>query len=568
MIKKILFLLLVFFPGLCSPGSAQTLYTRYKILFTDKNGTPFTLQDPTPYLSPRAIQRRIREHIVLDSTDLPVVPRYLDSLRDAGAVKILYVSKWLNLAVIQTSDQQALAKIAAFPFVKKSDSVALRMALSPFREDTLKFGGEDSLNPNPGGWLRTGSNPYGNSYAQIHLHQGDYLQQLGYRGQGMVVAMLDAGFQQVDVNRAFDSLRNDHRILGTWNFVYDTSYVYGYHFHGANCLSIMAANLPEEMVGSAPKASYLLLITEDVRSEQPIEEDNWVAGAEFADSAGADVISSSLGYNLFDNPVFNHSYADMNGKTTDITRGADLAVQKGMIVVNAAGNEGTSPWRYIIAPADGIGVLAIGAVNTNGQVAPFSSYGPSSDGRIKPDLASVGWNTSLVDITGQVTTGNGTSYACPNLAGLIACLWQAFPEMDNLQIIRAVEESADHYQNPDDRVGYGLPNFRVAYDSLKNIENALGAIQSSALLQGAQARVFPNPFHSLIHVIFHAKQDGKMNLRLLDAMGKTEVSQQIPVQGGEYHLVDWGNLSNLSQGIYFLQLVNGSFHQTFTLIKF
>ncbi len=541
---------------LCCSGQS---YTRYKIVFTDKNGTPFSLSEPQAYLSARAILRRQRQGIPIDSTDLPLVPGYIDSVLGSGDVTLLNHCNWLNQIVIQTSDSLALRRIASLPFVKAADSVGLRRAAPPETVPPDRFAPEKTVPPafRIRNFQGLSTLNYGASYPQIHLHHGDFLHDKGLLGQGMVIAMLDAGWDNINSNPALDSLFIQNRLLHTWNYVYDTSFVFGYHWHGANCLSIIASDLPGQMIGSAPKASFILLLTEDVRSEQPIEEDNWAAAAQFADSAGADLISSSLGYSLFDNPAFNLSYSDLNGKVADISIAAGLAVKKGMIVVNAAGNDGQDSWKHIVTPADGFGVFAVGAVDAQENIAPFSSYGPTADGRISPVVASVGWNTDLVDTSGNVTTGSGTSYATPNLAGLVACLWQAFPAMTNYQIMDAVEKSSDHSADPGDQIGYGVPDFEAAYDTLLKAgqDSILGHLDS--ILGTGNLKVFPNPFNGVVHIAFRPATSGDALFEIYDAAGRLVVSRPLNVTANTIALFNW-NLPDSGAGLFFIRVTLGT----------
>lgn len=443
-------------------------YSKHVIFFTDKNETSFSLNNPSAFLSAKSIARKTRYQVPIDSNDLPVVQRYVDSVRLAGVVTILGRSRWLNAVIIQTTDAAALQKINSFPFVKKRDSVALKSG-STILQQPAKL---PTINPlGPLNYARTSQTTadtfnYGASSNQIKIHKGEFLHNIGARGQTMSIAFLDAGFTGFQTNRFFDSARNRNQILGTWDFVSGNSNANEDHPHGLNCFSIVAAYIPGTFVGSCPEASYYLLRTEDAPTEQIIEEYNWVLGAEYADSAGADLISSSLGYTAFDNPVYDHSYADMNGNTTVISRMADLAAKKGILVVNSAGNDGSGSWRYIGAPADGDSVLSVGAVNNSGIIASFSSYGPTSDGQIKPDVVSVGSGTVLSNTSGNTTTGSGTSFSCPNMAGLAACLWQLFPEFNNWKIITTLRQSADRFNTPHEQYGYGLPNMKKAFGIL------------------------------------------------------------------------------------------------------
>ena len=449
----------------CSSSHAQ--FTRYIVRLKDKGTNPFSLSNPSQYLTARAIQRRTRYGIAIDSTDLPITPRYIDSIRLAGTVTILNSSKWLNQVAIQTSDAAALAKINAFPFVISAAPIGARMQPN---EQPVNKQLDAPITTGPGDPTPQIVNDYynyGQSFGQVHLHNGEFLHNRGFRGQGMQMAILDAGFYHYLSLPTFDSVRNNGQVLGTWDFVTGDASVDEDHPHGMNCFSIIAANMPGTFIGTAPKASFYLYRTEDVNTEYPIEEQNWAAGIERADSLGIDISSTSLGYNQFDNATFNHTYADLNGHTTLIAKAANLAARKGIIVVVAAGNEGNSAWHYIITPADADSAMAIGAVNTSGVVGSFSSYGPNSSGQIEPSVSAVGVNAIIANTTnGQPTTGNGTSFACPNMAGLTTCLWQAFPEVNNMSIIRNLQMASNRFNNPDNRTGYGIPNMKKAFVQL------------------------------------------------------------------------------------------------------
>lgn len=454
-----------------SIGESQAQFTRHIIWLKNKGNNSYSLSSPAAYLSTRALERRTRYSIVIDSTDLPVSSTYLSNISAVPNVTILNVSKWLNAVCIQTSDPAAITTIQAMPFVQSTGGLAARNAeTSPLIDDKfIKEGVPFPLLPfvNKNEGLTGDYYNYGNnSLLEMKLHKAEFLHNIGLRGQGMQIAMLDGGFYNYNSLRAFDSININRQILSTWDFVSRNATVSDDHTHGMQCLSTIAANIPGQFVGKAPQASFYLFRTEDVNSEYPIEEFNWVCGAEKADSSGADVISSSLGYFDFDNPVFNYTYQQMNGRTTIAVKGADRAAQKGILVFNSAGNEGTGSWRYIITPADGDSVVAVGAVNNAGAVASFSSYGPSGDGRTKPELASVGVAAVVQSSSGSVSAANGTSFACPNLAGMGTCLWQGFPEFSNMKVIEAMKRAGSKYNNPDDRVGYGIPDMKKAFASL------------------------------------------------------------------------------------------------------
>jgi serine protease AprX len=455
--------------GICCLLSALVMtqctiaQTRYIVQFRDKGSSPYSLATPLSYLSQRSIDRRSRYAIPIDSTDLPMTPRYVDSVRLSGTVTILNRSKWLNSVSIQTTDPGALSKIYSFPFVRSVAAIAARSFTGRSNKFLLE---ENQLAFSAGKEMGTGSDfySYGSSFAQIHIHNGEFLHDIGLRGQGIVIGIPDGGFQNYLNATAFDSARANGQFLGVYDFVAHDSSVNEDDAHGTQCLSIIAANIPGKFVGSAPKAGFYLFRSENPATEYPIEEHNWVCAAERLDSAGGDLISSSLGYNTFDPPMdaSSHVYADMDGNTTMAARGADLAAKKGILVLNCAGNEGSNSWHYIVTPADGDSVLAVGSVAESGIPSSFSSYGPSSDGQVKPDVASLGENVIVQFPNNVIAGGSGTSFSSPNMAGLAACLWQGFPEYNNMKIINALRQSANKADAPDDRVGYGIPDVKKA----------------------------------------------------------------------------------------------------------
>lgn len=457
---------LVFF---CSPSKAQ--FSKYVVRFKDKGGTPFTLANPSAYLSAKSIARRTKQGIAIDSTDLPITPRYLDSIRSVPNVTILNSSKWLNQVLIQTTSAAALAKIQTFPFVVASDPVSTRFGgpLAP-AVDISAAKLQVTFNNTPPVTQRQLNTQqtlidYGNATAQIRIHNGDFLHNWGFRGENINIAVMDAGFFGYNVNPGIDSLRINNQIKGTWDFVAGNATVEDDHPHGLYCLSIIGANKPGQMVGAAPKANFYLYRTEDAATEYPIEEQNWMAAAERADSLGVDLFSTSLGYITFDNPVFNHSYAQRNGNTAMMTIGADLAAKKGIIVLNSAGNNGNDAGdgKFIAVPADGDSVITVGACNSSGLIGNFSAWGPNGASLQKPNITSVGVGTSFLGTGGNPSNGNGTSFSCPNMAGLIACLVQAFNESGNMEITNAVQQASDKFSAPDARYGYGIPDMKKAF---------------------------------------------------------------------------------------------------------
>jgi serine protease AprX len=541
--------------SLCLPGivQGQTLFEqtapkRYYIEFTDKKNNHYSLADPGAFLSEQAIARRNSQNIPLAENDLPVTRAYMDSIRATGAV-ILNVSKWFNAVTIQAASDTILNKIALFPFVRKSTSL---------KSHSLSTG------PHQGGIQSTVSTDefdYGVSGWQTAIHKGNDLHDMGYTGKGITIAQLDAGFYHVDSKAAFSSLWQNNQILGTRDFVKPGSNVFEGHSHGMVVLSIIAGNLPGQLIGSAPDASFWLLRTEDTGSEYPIEEDNWASGAEFADSAGADVINSSLGYSQFDDPSMNLSYSQMDGNTARITRAADIASSKGMVVVVSAGNLGASGWHYISAPADADSVLAVGAIDANGYIADFSSRGPTADFRIKPDIVSVGKGTWMADFTTDtVRQGNGTSLSAPVITGLVACLWQANRSATARQIVKAVKESSDRYSRPDNDYGYGIPDFSLAHVLLEREE-------PGSPLQGKMF-VYPNPFRSDLYIVFPNPVDGEVEVTMFDLTGKEVLHSIIPAFPGRNYINMNFDQSSLASGVYILKTVTGGTNEISKIVRF
>lgn len=522
---------------------AQTDPKQYWIQFTDKDNTPFELSQPLEFLSQRALDRRSAQGISLNPTDLPVDPAYIQAVLDQGATYLTH-SKWFNSVTVHVPDQTVLNAILSLPFVLNNE---------PVGKTEKRSDGFDKLEVTTKS-ISTAADPendYGAAFNQIDMLGGLSLHGAGFRGEGMIIAVLDAGFTNVDINPAFDSLRNENRILGTWDFVSRNDSVYNDNSHGAMVLSTMASNWPGIMIGTAPDASYILLRTENADTEFPIEEDFWVAGAEYADSAGADVINSSLGYTTFQNPIYDHSYADMDGNTTRGAIGGDMAASKGILVVNSAGNSGDDPWQYIGTPADGDSVLAIGAVTAEGFIANFSSIGPASDEDIKPNVCAQGQQAAVVNTGGNVILGNGTSFSGPILAGMATCLWQANPQMTNMEIFHAIEESAHLFQTPNEFFGFGIPNFAMA-----NL--ILSGFTPSDLDQSQLFPVYPNPFDDQLNGAFYSSEKQNVKVRLVNSAG-----QQVDIIEGSVGKTcamkfQFTGLQKFPEGIYYLQVQSDS----------
>jgi subtilisin family serine protease len=416
----------------------------YFVKFKNKAGTEFSLSNPQEYLSQKAIQRRINQHVNIDSLDLPVSQKYLQTLKNLQA-DVIYTSKWLNGATVLLSDTVIVAAIENLPFVKNVKCLkrVLINQLLPVNQ---------SYNPYDSVLLA--------NYRQNQMIGVNMLHRAGFRGAGKTIAVLDAGFLGADSIKAFDSIQG--RIFDTYNFVDMEKNVYKHHQHGTLVLSTIAGNIHNQYLGTAPDASFLLYLTEDDKSETMLEMANWIIAAERADSAGADVITSSLGYYRFDGGD-TLSYSDLDGHSTMISQAATIAARKGILVCNSAGNEGNKTWKHIIAPADADSIISVGSVDYYRQYSTFSSQGPTYDGRIKPTLAAQGANAVVINPANHIFESSGTSYSCPIIAGAATSLWSALPNLTNMELIQNIIQSASQYRNPDNYIGYGIPNVWNAY---------------------------------------------------------------------------------------------------------
>ncbi|MDW8394012.1 MAG: S8 family serine peptidase [Chitinophagales bacterium] len=539
---RCLFLLLVALLSAAEAGAQTTQYHKYIVELTDKNDSPFSLDQPEHYLSPRALERRQRYGIAIDEHDLPVNPHYLAQIAQTG-VRLGYASKWLNSVCIQTDDSMALAAVRALPFVKSAQPVAARKASRPFPT-------KEQLALND-----YSADRYGLAWHQLQMLHGQLLHQEGFRGNDMHIALMDAGWYNTQYLDVFDSLYAKQRLLGVWNFVDFNDSVYLRSTHGTSVLSAISANLPGVMTGTAPEASVYLFLTEDVYSEYPIEEHNWAVAAERADSLGVDIISSSLGYSLFDDPAFDYDYSDMNGQTALSSRAASMAATRGIIVCSSAGNAGQQPWYYITAPADALGILAVGATDSTATVTAFSSHGPSADGRIKPDVVAQGIKVRIVDpalqdpsvngTNSQTYRGSGTSFSNPVVAGLVACLWQKHRQRPPADILDALRRSASRYFAPDDSFGYGLPHFTVADLILSG--------QTPNNLERNQPLLYPNPFTESFGILSYDTIPHSINLEIYDISGRRTASASLAFsEGYNYLIVD--ALRHAANGTYWIVL--------------
>ncbi len=523
----------------------------YFIQLKNKDLSPYQLDTPEEFLSKKAIDRRIKYGIAIDSTDFPVNPNYVSQIANTG-IKVHSATKWLNGLTVLCNDTTQLNVIRNFDFVA---SIQYTGEEGPTPIQLTKKWTNDS-NEIQHKVRKINSSDvieYGNAKAQTEQINADAIHQAGYFGKGVEIAVIDAGFKNANINRAFDSLRLNDQLLGTYNVVYPDSNVYVAHEHGANVLSIMGGNLANEFLGIAPKASYRLILSEYSPTEYLCEVDFWVRAIEYADSIGSDVINSSLGYAYFDDPNLDFSYADMDGKTSRASIAASMAAEKGIIVCSSAGNEGLRPWKYIGSPADADKTIAVGAATIDSTASTFSSFGPASDGRVKPDISARGTATSYVNYNGIVSVGNGTSYSSPVIAGAMACLLEFINQNQKViqieELLNIVRANSHLHQTPDSQLGYGLPDF-------EKIMNEIDHRNNLTTIRGADTQIFTINY-------------GYIQLRTEYITDKTNILSIYDTQGRllKRSTGSYIQIQNLVPGVYILRSSNLNINSKFTIYQ-
>ncbi len=541
--------LLLLFLAVTMLAQAQVATDIYWVQFKDKDNSPFSIDNPEAYLSARALQRRANLGVAIDEYDIPVNPQYLQAVVACGA-ELLNPSKWLNGVSVHVTDPSVIDAINTLDCV-----TTVRNCLNdPKAQQAKERWLADELKP--GASLRGTRGYYGGAEEQVTQLKVDFLHEQGYDGTGVVIAVLDGGFEGTEDQSCFDNMRAEGRLLGTRDFVYGSNSVYSQGTHGTSCLSTMAAYDPNTMVGTAPKASYYLIHTEDGNSENIVEEYNWVSGAEYADSLGVDVCTTSLGYIDFDMTNWNHPFEHFDGHTAPMSVGAGIAASRGMICLNAAGNEGDGICTLGI-PADVEQILTVGAVDASGNRAEFSSVGPTYDDRIKPDVMAMGEGTYVASGYGDwwpYYNGNGTSFATPVLAGAVACLRQARPYATVQEMCDAIRACGNRAENPDSQYGYGIPDFSQALELLQ-VKEPDGNVSDNIIA------VFPNPSHEEVHV---ALMEGvRAQVTVYDFMGRSLYSYDF---NGLNHTTLEYYLNTLDSGIYFINAVSERGSQTLKLV--
>ncbi|MGY8941593.1 MAG: S8 family peptidase [Flavobacteriales bacterium] len=492
---------------------AQTAPGRYWVQFEGKeiqqlpagHTTPFLLNDPEAFLSHRAIARRQRQGIAIQTNDMPIPPTYIHQLDEMQELDVILKSKWFNAVTVSIRDTTFdIQSLMDLPFVIGIKSVE-QISRQRWNAEPI-----DAFRASP---INAQAEPghYGKGWDPLTQLGADWLHGLGFRGEGMWIGVLDAGFENVDKLPIFETARQQERIHEGMDAMASQAGLYAHHRHGTSVLGTMAGFLPDSLIGTAPDAHYWLYRTEDAYSEFVIEEDYWIAAAEHADSTGVDLINTSLGYSLFDDSTMNHTAQDLDGHTARISQAMTWAAEKGILCVTSAGNSGNSEWHYITAPADAHGILSVGAVNGAGQHASFSGWGPSADGRIKPEVMALGVQAAYPHADSTIKQGNGTSFSSPILCGASACLWQAFPEKSAAEIRNAIISSAHLSTQPNDSLGHGIPDMRWAFALLAN---AGAANWSSMGPENSDLLLFPNPSKSSI-IRWQFEGQGKPNRWML-----------------------------------------------------
>lgn len=488
-------------------------------------------------LSTESIARKKRLGIAIDDRDYAVDRDRLDKLTLYG--NILQVSNWLNTIIVEASAEE-IGKMARLDFVSRIGGIRTGISNLKYQQEKLE--------------ATYTSSEYGDAYKQIQMHHGESLHSVGFQGQGMRIAVFDAGYRDVDKIRSFQHLFTENRIFPVHNIVYDTAKFYAYDGHGTAVLGCMASYVQDSIVGSAPKASYYLFITEDVRFESKLEEYNWAIAAQMADSIGVDMINSSLGYHQFNDASTNYTKQDMNGHTAISSIAASIAVEKGILVVNSAGNSGKDVWNIITAPADVEDVVSVGAVNREGQVADFSSRGYNAVGVIKPDIMAVGSGTCLYYHQGNYALGNGTSFAAPVMTGLIACYWQKNRSWTSAQIRKSIYESADNYNTPNRNIGFGKVDFDKATNPLPMI------------LDTMKISVYPNPSQQTAIIEFNSNienQNSKLEVYYMDKPVITLHPYWLKKGYNQVFL----DIQNSPNGLYFLKIWIDNYYLSGRFVK-
>lgn len=519
------------------------------VFFADKDNSPFSITNPTGFLSQRAISRRQKHGLAILAADIPVNESYVQTLNTLG-LSTYFRTKWLNGVLVEMPPAM-VNNVEALPFVNRVELVAPGAQLLDEEIDRGPPGSPIAVAPES----QMSTDFQNEMVGVLDMHAQ------GYDGEGVMIGVLDSGFPNLSRIDAFQHLNTDNRILLTHDYTFNQRYVESGDQHGLRVLSVLAAQ-KEDFRGTAPEASYLLFITEDsqVNSEHRIEEYNWLFAAEAADSAGVDIISTSVGYSTFTAPSADYTYDDMDGQTTVISRAAGMAFDRGILVLTSAGNEGNQVWQFITAPADHPDILAVGAVNSALSRTRASSIGPNSAGVLKPDVAALGSGTSTINENGFIQLGSGTSFSAPLVSGVAAGLLQAEPELTNDRLARAIRASGSQASRPDNELGYGIVNFRRALASA-----------GAPIVEGENnLLVYPNPAgqsQTSMSITFSSDDFGAdqfVQLFSFDGRTLAEITV-VPNNIKDTFSISWGDSP---PGMYLLRVTSSNGKLTRKLIKY
>ncbi len=536
--KKLFFAALLFFGGFCQ-AQIQDAW----VFFADKENVQVSIENPLTILTQEALDRKALHEVVIDERDVPVNETYITTVKDTPGITVWAKSKWMNCIYVQgtMADIEALNDLSFVVGLEYADKdlnwpnpvpVSDKFAIEQ-QQERIEY-------------------DYGAAANQIEMISGDFIHRQDFTGEGMIVAVMDSGFPNFENNPGYAHVMANNRLLGTYDFYARTTDVTGTGTHGSSTTSDIGGYVENQFVGTAPNASFYLFRTEYGPSENPREEAWWVEALERADSLGVDVVNTSLGYQAYDNANYDHSYEDLDGQTTFAARGANLAYEKGMILVTSAGNQGNT-FGTVATPADAIGLLAVGAVNAGGNYVSFSSRGPTVDGRVKPDVMAQGQSAAVLTTTGAVDFSNGTSFSSPILAGAVACLWQSRPETKNFELMQIIRESAHLYQNPTPQMGYGIPNFEIAY-------NVLLGLGIEDLAQQSLIAIAPNPVKTYFEVSLPASVE-QAEVLIYNTIGQLIYRTQVSHSQEQVSMEGW------SKGLYIVSVKASGAENNFKIQK-